>query len=136
MCRNLLNGISVPDHLDPSFFCRLDDDVVYWNTSRCPDRHSGAPSVPSARLRGSRQDELSFRIVLISPIAKSGTLVSKGRCPTGTQIVSPAHAPIRDGSELHGQAENGSNDRLDFEMALSLPLTVAPDSIPPRLQVP
>jgi hypothetical protein len=23
-----------PRQLTPSFFCRLDDDVVYWNTSR------------------------------------------------------------------------------------------------------
>ena len=29
-----LNGISGSGQLTPSFFCRLDDDVVYWNTSR------------------------------------------------------------------------------------------------------
>jgi hypothetical protein len=27
-------GSSRIDQLTPSFFCRLDDDVVYWNTSR------------------------------------------------------------------------------------------------------
>lgn len=25
---------SMPPQLTPSFFCKLDDDVVYWNTTR------------------------------------------------------------------------------------------------------
>ena len=45
--------------LTPSFFCRLDDDVVYWNAASCPDRRSGAPSAPSARPRGSRTGSAS-----------------------------------------------------------------------------
>jgi hypothetical protein len=32
--RRPLRSISCSDQLTPSFFCRLDDDVVYWNTSR------------------------------------------------------------------------------------------------------
>ena len=32
--RTCLNGISGSGQWTPSFFCKLDDDVVYWNTSR------------------------------------------------------------------------------------------------------
>jgi hypothetical protein len=31
-----LSSTSCSGQLTPSFFCRLDDDVVYWNTSRLP----------------------------------------------------------------------------------------------------
>jgi hypothetical protein len=34
-CRSLGKPhLTDPNQLTPSFFCRLDDDVVYWNTSR------------------------------------------------------------------------------------------------------
>ena len=32
--RNPFEGYFPIGQLTPSFFCRLDDDVVYWNTSR------------------------------------------------------------------------------------------------------
>jgi hypothetical protein len=32
--RRGLRSISCSNQLTPSFFCRLEDDVVYWNTSR------------------------------------------------------------------------------------------------------
>ena len=31
---SLMTGLRARGQLTPSFFCRLDDDVVYWNTSR------------------------------------------------------------------------------------------------------
>jgi hypothetical protein len=32
--RNRAGSIAKQNQLTPSFFCRLDDEVVYWNTSR------------------------------------------------------------------------------------------------------
>lgn len=33
--RNMGHGLPAPTaQLTPSFFCRLEDEVVYWNTSR------------------------------------------------------------------------------------------------------
>ena len=32
--RGVIGLHRVVSQLTPSFFCRLDDDVVYWNTSR------------------------------------------------------------------------------------------------------
>ena len=32
--RNRAGHVSKQNQLTPSFFCRLDDEVVYWNTSR------------------------------------------------------------------------------------------------------
>jgi hypothetical protein len=32
--RSRAGTIASEDQLTPSFFCRLDDEVVYWNTSR------------------------------------------------------------------------------------------------------